>query len=162
MIERWLMGGGLSRTVHRTGPTVVAIVVIAAIAYLLAGCGATAAQQHRDLNTLTDIADPTYESALQACDAARDLVVAREGSTREQDFRDMGRINEVCDAIVFGFESLRGSQLTARAAIDNGVPAATATVLQEGIAAWQRLQAMVPELRGITDVGAARAGGGAQ
>lgn len=131
------------------GPYLAAVLCIAFLVGLtVCGCGATQAQQHRDLNTLTDVADPTYALAVETCDAARDLIVAREGSTRERDFADLDRVNEVCDAIVFGFESLRGSQLTARAAIDSGLEAATATVLSEGIAAWQRLQALIPQLRG--------------
>ena len=117
-----------------------------------AGCG-PAAQQHRTLNLVTDIADPTYDAALDGCDAARDFIVARQGSTEAQDVSDMQAINDVCDTVVDGFEVLRGTQITARAYIDNGLEGAATEAVRQALAAWADLQALVPRIQRLTSGG---------
>ena len=111
------------------------------------GCGSTA-QQHRTLNTLTDIADPTYAHAVETCDAFRDEIIAREGTTYEEDRAAMDRVHNICDRIVAGFELLRTSQLTARAAIDGGLEGAAREAVEHALGAWAELQALLPELFG--------------
>ena len=115
----------------------------------LAGCGSSVQEQHAahiTLNTLTEVSDPTYQLAVDSCDAARDAIVAREGTTYASDRAAMNTINDACDAIVLGFETLRGTQLTARAAIDSGLTSAAATAILEALEAWEALKALVPEL----------------
>ena len=124
----------------------LALLLTAIAALYCTGCGGTPAQQHRTLNSITSVADPSYVVALEGCNAARDAIVEREGTTYEADRAAMDEINDVCDAIVTGFETLRGTQLTARAAIDAGASAAVAQAITEALALWARLQAMVPEL----------------
>jgi hypothetical protein len=135
--------------VKRESKEVLALAVLLALgaAMYCSGCGATPAQQHRTLNSITNVADPTYAAAVEGCNAARDAIVAREGTTYEADRAAMDEINDVCDAIVTGFETLRGSQFTARAAIDAGAEGAIASAITEALALWARLQAMVPELQ---------------
>ena len=121
---RWLEELMLVRGREVSLAAVGAVVVVAAVvlaALLLPGCG-SAAQSHRRLNLLTDIADPTY-------------------------------VHLVCDSIVEGFEMLRGSQLTARAALEAGLEGAAATAIAEGLAAWARLQGLVPRLLGMRTAG---------
>ena len=117
-----------------------------------AGCG-PAAQQHRTLNLVTDIADPTYEAALAGCDAARDYIVARQGTSEAEDTADMARVNGFCDTIVEGFEALRGGQVTARAYIDNGLEGAATEAVREALAAWGELQELVPRIQRLTSGG---------
>lgn len=118
------------------------------LALLLVGCGGAATRQgHEALNLVTDVADPTYELAMRTCDELRDAIVAREGTTYEQDRAAMDSIHDVCDPIVTGFEALRGTQLTARAALDEGLTAAAEAAIREALALWPRLQAMVRSLQ---------------
>lgn len=124
-------------------------VLIGGLAVALSGCGGTPAQQHSRLNTLTAVADPSYELAVEACDEARDAILARTGTTYEQDRRAMDQINAVCDSIVEGFETLRGSQRTARQAIDSGAEGAAATAIAEALALWPRLQALAEDIEDL-------------
>jgi hypothetical protein len=122
-------------------------VLLGGISVLLHGCGgSTPREQHTALNRITAVADPTYATAVESCDAARDAIIARQGTSYEEDRRAMYEIHRVCDAMVAGFESLRGSQLTARAAIDSGADAAVAGAIREALALWAELQSMIPEL----------------
>lgn len=134
-------------------PAGPALLVLAlALSAAVHGCGG-AAQQHRNLNRLTDVADPTYALALDACDEARDFIVAREGSTEAADRADMAEVVLVCDSIVEGFEALRGSQLTARAAIDGGFAGAAEAAILQGLASWAELQSLVPRIMAATSAG---------
>lgn len=112
-----------------------------ALTVLISSCGA-AAQQHETLNWITRVADPTYGMVVDACDDLRDHIIDRPGSTRERDRADMGRINDVCDRAVASFELLRQTQLSARAAIDAGVPGATASTIGRALEIWRELQAL--------------------
>jgi len=125
---------------------------VGALCLSVAGCGA-AAEQHRTLTVITDVADPTYAAAVEGCDAARDFIIAREGTTYAEDRADMDQIHAVCDSIVEGFELLRGSQITARAAIDGGLEAAAQAAIVEALAAWGRLQGLVPQIMRLTSGG---------
>ena len=122
------------------------------VGLLVAGCGGPA-QQHRSLDRLTDVADPTYALAVDACDEARDFIVEREGSTEEADRADMADVVLVCDSIVEGFEVLRGSQLTAREAIDGGFASAAEAAILQGLASWAELQTLVPRIMAATSGG---------
>lgn len=111
----------------------------------LGGCGASPRVQHEVLNKITDVADPTYALALEACDVGRETIKARPGTTYDEDLAAMTRVNEVCDGIVAGFESLRGSQRTARQAIDDG-DATIAAAIAEALRLWRVLQELLPQL----------------
>jgi len=128
------------------------LVLVLALSAATQGCGTTATQ-HRTLTVITDVADPTYAAAVQGCDVARDHVIAREGTTYAEDRADMDAVHLVCDSIVEGFELLRGSQLTARAAIDAGLSGAAQAAVVEALAAWGRLQGLVPRLMRLTSGG---------
>lgn len=122
------------------------VLAFAGSATLLTGCGGTAAEQHARLNALTQVADPTYALVVETCDEARNFILAREGSSYAEDRAAMDQVNAVCDSIVLGFESLRGSQLTARAAIDAGAEGAVLQALMAAFTLWGELQGMIPEL----------------
>ena len=125
------------------------LVLVLALSAATQGCGG-GAQQHRTLTTLTDIADPTYELALVGCDEARDFIVARQGSTETEDVADMAAINDACDTIVDGFEALRGTQLTAREWLDEGIEGGASELVRQGIEQWQHLRALVERFQRIT------------
>jgi hypothetical protein len=55
----------------------------------------------------------------------------------------MDEIHAVCDLVIQGFETLRSSQLSARAAIDSGLPGAVEAVVAEALAQWPHLMEMV-------------------
>ncbi|MEC7520186.1 MAG: hypothetical protein VYE22_09995 [Myxococcota bacterium] len=134
----------------RRGPpdALVALLVAGAMvlgAGLLQACG-TAAQQHRSLNALTTIADPTYEEVVQLCDRMRDRIVERSGTTREQDREDMDEVNDACDVAVLKLEGLRGTQLTARAFIDSGEATGARTAVREAFALWPAIQRQAERL----------------
>lgn len=118
---------------------------------LLAGCGASQTRTgHEVLNGITDVGDPTYALALETCDAARDAIIEREGTTYEEDRRAMDQIHEVCDGIVLGFESLRGVQVTAREALNTGQFGPTVQAgIREALVLWGQLQALVPQLASL-------------
>lgn len=114
---------------------------------IVIGCSPSQARAgHEVLNTVTEVADPTYQLAVDGCDAARDVIVERQGTTREEDFAAMGQINDLCDGIVLGFETLIGTQRTARAALDGGLIPAAAQAIQQALGLWEQLQALVPQL----------------
>jgi hypothetical protein len=127
---------------------VALLVVLAALAALASasGCGATQRDHHARLNVLTDIADPTYAVAVETCDVLRDVIVERQGTTAAEDRIAMDKINSVCDRMVDGFESLRGSQLTARAAIDGDPGSAIAAAIGAALALWPTVQALAREI----------------
>jgi hypothetical protein len=124
--------------------------MLALLLLLLVGCGATAQQrqtQHDVLDRVTDVADPTYAIVLGSCDAARNVIVNRPGTTFDEDTRALNEIDDVCDGIVEGMETLRGTQLTARAAITAGAQGAILEGLQAALRLWATLQAKIPELQ---------------
>ncbi len=114
---------------------------------LLSACSPSQARDgHQVLNTITDIADPTYQQVVDTCDNLRDLIIERADTTYEQDRTDMDRVHEFCDPTVEGFEALRGTQLTAREAIDNGAEAAIAEAVRQALAQWPHVQDLLREL----------------
>ena len=115
---------------------------------LMTGCGASQVRTgHEVLNGITDAGDPTYALAVETCDAAHDAIIARAGTTYEEDRSAMDQIHEVCDGIVAGFESLRGAQITARAALDSGALGPTlAAGIREALDLWERLRRLIPQL----------------
>jgi hypothetical protein len=117
-----------------------------ALAGQCAGCGATAGQHHARLNALTTVADPTYAIAVETCDALRDGIVLRSGTTYAEDRAAMDEIHAVCDPMVAGFEALRGSQLTARAAIDGGAEGAVLEAISAALALWPTVQQMIARI----------------
>jgi hypothetical protein len=128
------------------GPKVPPLPVLLVLMLLVAGCGGSRAQQHERLNMLTDVADPTYAMALEACDGSRDIIVVREGTTYEEDTLAMDAVDERCDPIVAGFEVLRGTQLTARGAIERGAQGAVREAIVFALSKWAELQALIPQL----------------
>jgi hypothetical protein len=118
------------------------------------GCGASRQTQHDVLNRVTDVADPTYAIVLETCDAARNVIVERTGTTYEDDTRAMDETDEVCDGLVEGMETLRGTQLTVRAAIDAGAEGAILEGLQHALELWRLLQEKIPELQTLGSGGA--------
>lgn len=109
-----------------------------------AGCGG-AAEQHRTLNTISDVVDPSYDAALSACDAAEDFIVRRQPSTIEADRADIARIREACDRVFGAFELVRLAHRSARAAVDSGAPGAMASAMADLAAAWDALRRLLPE-----------------
>jgi len=131
----------------RGGPpdTLVALLVAGAMvlgAGLLQACGSKA-DQHRTLNWITRVGDPSYELVVQACDEMRDYVVDRDGHTEEEDRELMGEINGVCDRAVASFEVLIHTQHGARAAIEAGVEGVAVEAVARALAIWRELQAVV-------------------
>lgn len=133
------------------GGSAGAALLLIALAFSAAtqGCG-TAAQQHRTLDAITDVADPTYELAVRGCDDARNYILARQGSTEDADRADMATINAICDSVVEGFEALRGSQLTARQWLDEGLGGAAEELVRQALASWAELRALVPRIQQLT------------
>ena len=131
------------------GRTVLVCLVLAAgiaLAGTCAGCGASAAQHHARLNALTTVADPTYAIAVETCDVLRDVIVARTGTTYAEDRAAMDEVHAVCDSVVAGFEALRGSQLTARAAIDSGAEGAVLEAISAALALWPTVQQLIARI----------------
>lgn len=111
------------------------------------GCSPSQARDgHVVLNTITDVADPTYQQVVDTCDELRDLIIEREGTTYAEDRADMDRVHEYCDPTVEGFEALRGTQLTARAALDSGAEGAVQAAIQAALEQWPHVQELVREL----------------
>lgn len=129
----------------RGGDALVALLVAGAMvlgAGLLQACGSKA-DQHRTLNWITRVGDPSYELVVQACDEMRDYVVDRDGHTEEEDRELMGEINGVCDRAVASFEVLIHTQHGARAAIEAGVEGVAVEAVARALAIWRELQAVV-------------------
>ena len=141
LIERYDPG-----TVGRTVLVIFVLALGITLAGTCAGCGATRGQHHARLNALTTVADPTYAIAVEACDAARDAIVARTGTTYAEDRAAMDEIHAVCDPMVAGFEALRGSQLTARAAIDSGAEGAVLDAISAALALWPDVQRLIARI----------------
>lgn len=130
-----------------TGPrdTLVALLVAGSLVLgvgTLQGCGSKA-DQHRTLNWITRVGDPSYELVVKACDEMRDYVVDREGHTEQEDRALMGEINGVCDRAVASFEVLIHTQHGARAAIEAGVEGVAIEAIARALAIWRELQAVV-------------------
>lgn len=117
------------------------------LALPMLGCGAAEQRTaHTVLNGITDVADPTYALAVDSCDAARDVIIARTGTTYAEDRSAMDSIHEICDPMVAGFEGLRAAQITARAAIDGGLTGTTLEAIRQALGLWDTLRALVPQL----------------
>ena len=123
------------------------VAALAGLAIILTGCGASErATAHSALNVVTDVADPSYELAVDTCHELEMAIVRRE-STRAEDDADIARVRETCDAVFAGFEAVRIAQREARALVD---AEGSGTVVAEAIEAlgrlWRDLQALVPQL----------------
>jgi hypothetical protein len=116
------------------------------------GCG-SAQQQHTALNRLADAADPAYVLAIEACDEAEGIIIARPATTYENDATAMARIRETCDRVFGAFEALRIAHRTARAAIDGGAAGAVPAALAQLTEAWRALQMMLPEVTSMRTAG---------
>jgi hypothetical protein len=125
----------------------IAILALLAIA-LLSACG-SAAQQHRALNALAETADPSYELAITACDEAEGVIIARAGTTYEQDRQAIDEIRVTCDRIFGAFDTLRLAHRSARAAVDGGASALIDEALRSLAEAWSAAQRVLPELAGL-------------
>lgn len=124
---------------------------------LLSGCAPSQAQlraqgAHEVLNTVTDIANPSYDLAIELCDARELVIIQRQGTTREQDRADFAATREICDRVFQGFRALRELQLASRAAIaaviekpDDALWAAAIATLRSVSARWTEIQALLHE-----------------
>lgn len=139
------------------GGAALALLGALAIGGLASGCGdlGGAASQHRALNVLADTANPTYDLAIESCDEAELFVIARPGTTFEQDEAEMTAIRAACDRVFGGFDALRVAHRLARAAVDGGGDALIAQALAELQAAWDALRALLPEIEGLVTGGGA-------
>jgi hypothetical protein len=144
-IESWIERidvGGIGR-----GFVVLLVVALGiTLAGFCGGCGATAGQNHARLNALTTVADPTYAIAVETCDVLRDVIVARQGTTYAEDRAAMDEVHAVCDPMIAAMEALRGSQLTARAAIDSGAEGAVLAAITAALALWPQVQALIARI----------------
>jgi hypothetical protein len=52
-------------------------------------------------------ADAAYGATVEVCDAKERAIIARAGSTEEQDVRDMAHVREICDKIFEAFDGAR-------------------------------------------------------
>lgn len=132
------------------GLLVIAVVCVIALAlsiFFSTGCGA--AQQHSALNALAETADPSYELSVEACDQAEGLVVARAGTTYEQDIASMTQVRAICDRIFGAFDALRIAHRAARAAVDGGGEALLAEAMRSLGDAWAAAQRLLPEIAGL-------------
>ena len=135
-------------TTQRVFWSMFLVLGLSVLANNLAGCGASEKHAaHVVLNGITDIADPTYQLAVDTCDAVRDVIIAREGTTYAEDRAAMDRVHGICDPMIVGFESLRSTQITARAAIDGGLSGVAAAGIREALALWNTLRALVPQIQ---------------
>lgn len=135
----------------RRPPTPDALVALLVAGSLVLGVGTlqacgTAAQQHRTLNAITTTADPTYEEVVTYCDTLRDRILARPGTTYEQDRSDMDEVHGICDPLVTAFEAIRGTQLTARAFIDSGAEEGARAAVREALVLWPTAQRQAERL----------------
>lgn len=112
---------------------------------LTVGCGSTAAH-HRALDVLAATVNPSYSLAIESCFAAEDIVIARQGTTEEQDSAAMESIRSTCDRVFGAFDSLRIAHRLARSAVDGGGEALVSTALQELHSAWAALRQVLPEI----------------
>jgi hypothetical protein len=144
-IESWIERVDIERAL-RVLTVCVMLGGMMVLAGTCAGCGASAGQHHARLNAFTSVADPTYALAVETCDALRDAIVARPGTTYAEDRAAMDEIHAVCDPMVAGFEALRGSQLTARAAIDGGAEGAVLQAITAALAAWPDVQRLIARI----------------
>lgn len=132
----------------RSAVVVRAIVVVAALVVMVSGCG-TAASQHRALNVVADLANPSYDLAIQACDEAEVFIIARAGTTYDEDAAAIASVRAVCDRVFAGFDALRVAHRVARAAVDGGGEALITQAMAELQAAWDALRALLPEIEGL-------------
>jgi hypothetical protein len=121
---------------------------LAFIALSTCGCGG-AAQQHSALNVLAQTADPSYELSVTACDEAEATVIARDGTTYEEDRESIAAIRSVCDRIFGAFETVRLAHRAARAAVDGGASALLDEAMRSLADAWAAAQRLLPEIAGL-------------
>lgn len=106
---------------QRPGTGGASSVLLVLVVLLCAGCGATARADaarslHEGLNLVTDAVDPSYELAVESCDARAAVIVAREGTTAAQDAEAMAQVRERCEIVFARFEEIRTAQAAARGA----------------------------------------------
>lgn len=126
------------------------LLIAALLLALLSSCaGASQTQRrtyHEILNNVTAVAQPTYEGFVETCDAMRDAIIARDGTSWMQDRRAMDQVHEVCDRGVAGFEILRDAQMTARDFINSSATEAAVQAVLRAVESWDDLRALIPEL----------------
>lgn len=112
---------------------------------LMGGCG-SAAQQHRALNAVANVTNPSYDLAITACFEAEDVIIARTGTTFAQDVAATEAVRGVCDRVFAGFDALRVAERLARSAIDGGGEALVEQAFAELQEAWSALRRLLPEV----------------
>jgi hypothetical protein len=135
-----------------------AIVVVLTFALVqFVGCGASAVATraegaHEVLNTVTDIADPSYKLAVSVCNAQEQVIVARTGTTLEEDQAAIAEIREKCDIVFHGFTVLRALQTEARATIEavrenptDAAYAAAMLIIGRVTEQWKTIKALLEE-----------------
>jgi hypothetical protein len=124
------------------------VILAAALVCTLHGCGG-AADQHRALNGVTAVVQPSYDAAVEACDAHEAAIIARAGTSADDDRAAILATRETCDRFFGAFEAVRVAQRIARAAIEGGGDAALQAAMASLAEAWAALRALAPEIEGM-------------
>lgn len=86
------------------------------LVFCLVGC-----QKQQTLNTALEAtlvaANNAYAIAVVTCDEKERAVIARHGSTREQDENDLRKIRQTCDALFLAFETAGKAAYEARSVL---------------------------------------------
>lgn len=94
------------------------LILIVALSILFIGCGQFAAGQAHGLNVvlneLSDVVNPSYDLAIQVCEAKEQVIELRQGTTLEEDQAALREVRTRCDAIFNAFNKVREAQLDAR------------------------------------------------
>lgn len=146
---RWYIVSALSDPGVRLVVLATGIVAIVGIVGLLDGCG-SAASQHRALNAVSDAVNPSYTLAIEACDEAEQVIIARTGTTYDSDVIAIASIRSVCDRVFGAFDALRLAHRIARAAVDDGGEA-LAIAWAHLHEAWDALRRVLPEVTRLID-----------
>lgn len=121
---------------------------------LVAACSITQARARSindALNVITDVADPSYGMAVTTCDARAAQIVAREGTTQEEDEASFSQLQARCNATFEAFQTIRDLQQAARAAVASATEgnsdalADAQRILIELTEAWAHLKNMLEE-----------------
>lgn len=72
---------------------------------------------HVALDSTSDAVNPAYQASVVLCDAAEGAIVARQGSSAEEDQAAMGRVRRTCDGVFAAFEQIRARHQSARALV---------------------------------------------
>lgn len=112
------------------------------------GCAGTAAKaraegMHEILNIVTDVADPLYGAAVSSCEMAETVASLRGDQSKIE------KIRSGCDKVFAAFESLRDTQLAARAAIEAYLADSTGERLMKALSAVSAVRNAVEHARAI-------------